>query len=226
MASTTDVGCVIRRADGTFEAVLTAEQMERFADTAEARRALGGECVYVLYAANADAFKVGAACNVIKRWNTLDDACPEPLRLVMVWRADAAEGIPLDALEAYIHDAMSAHALPARRHWYRARTAASVLENLPPYTPTAVTVTPREDIDVDMSFGNGIARALLKRLIDRLGVWGATRSDEDYARVRATVGALHSEGVGGSAVISAVAEYAPDLTRELCEFFDLATDLR
>ena len=224
MASAADVGCVIRRADGTFEAVLTAEQMARFADTPEARRALGGECVFVLYAPNADAFKVGATRNVVKRWNTLDDASPEPLRLVMVWRADAAGGVPVDDLEAYVHTAMGPHALPNRRHWYRARTAASVLENLPPYTPSTDVpatsgirqATMQGFIDADPAFGDVMTRALLKRLIDRLGMWDASRSPEDYARVRATMTALRSEGVGGSAVLSAVARYAPHRTRALC----------
>ena len=225
MASAADVGCVIRRADGTFEAVLTAEQMARFADTPEARRALGGECVFVLYAPNADAFKVGATRNVIKRWHTLDDASPEPLRLVMVWRADAAGGVTVEDLEAYVHTAMGPHALPNRRHWYRARTAASVLENLPPYTPTVDTarqdgMCDTADIAVDPAFGDVMTRALLKRIIDRLGMWDASRSPEDYARVRATMTALRSEGVGGSAVLSAVEQYAPHRALALCEFFD------
>lgn len=216
------VGCVIRRHDLSEEVVLTAEQMARYGNSPDARKALRGPCVYVLYAASADALMVGSARHVIKRWNTLDAGSPEPLRLIMVWRAP--DQPTAEKQEAHLHQLLASFAVPDRRNWYRAAPGSRVLMGLTSWEPPtdAEPKVPVHDLVREMYRGetaSTMVTGLTERMFQRLDAWNTSRSGVDLRRVHVTLAALRSEGCDPDEVLAKASRVSdPDVQEQVREF--------
>ena len=197
----TALGCLIRGVNGAVEAVVSADDMAEFARTVDARRALKGSCVYVVYAAHSDAIKVGSSRAVIKRWNTLDEGCPEPLQLIMVWRTEDTEAAR-ERLLGHVFDALDDARIEGRKGWFRATESGAVLEELDaplPVEPAADATLADAEVPLDevLPEYSSLIRILVgNRLPFRLHEWSQHRDSVQHVkRVRATMVALSEAGM-------------------------------
>lgn len=215
------IGCVVRRVDLTEEVTLTAEQMELYGDSRDARKALRGPCVFVLYAESADALRVGSTRHVIKRWNTLDDGSPEPLHLIMVWRAP--DMTSAGHQERYLHSLLAAFAIADRRNWYHAPEAARVLMSLTAWAPPADPVPEVSVRDlVEQVWGDRattLQASLTERMFQRLEAWDSTRTGADLRRVHVTLAALRDAGADPDTVLEDASKVNDTEVRERVQEF-------